>query len=243
MAVPLDPNYSVKFVNPDLQGRSLSLPLPEQFSFSVQSTWAPFSESGLIDMVTFAGDNASFVPFAQKGAKLETMRIQAQNKNAYISSFSKQFWQSTSPIEFQLKFELLAFESAASEVMGKIETLGKLALPKKGAVSDIRVEGVPIGGVINSASSAILGTGNNGEAILPPTRDTSLYIGQRIYFPSVIITNITPTFEVKPDSGGNYVMASVDVSIRTSYIPTSSDFVFSKSKSPEEAAASSSTLR
>jgi hypothetical protein len=244
----LDPNYSVTFVNPDLKGRSLKLPLPESFSFSVQSTWAPFSEAGLIDMVNFAGETTqswtSGIPViggiasggAKVGTKIETLRIQAQNKNAYVASFARQFWQSTNPIDFQLKFDLVAFEDAAEEVMGKIEALGKLALPKKGNVSDIKVEGFNVGSTVSSVSSSLLGNQGNGEAILPPTRETSLYIGQRIYFPNIIIVNITPTFEVKPDRSGNYIMASVDVSIRTSFIPTSSDFVFSKNRSTQEEA-------
>lgn len=250
MAKPLDPNYSARFINPDLKGKSLILPMPEQFSLSLSSSWKPFSEQGLIDIVNFGGEKVSTIASglgsgfgnlasgaARNLSKVETLRIQAQNRNAYIASFAQQFWESTSPIEFQLRFDLMAFESAAEEVMQRIEILGKLMLPVKGKVSDIRVEGTNIGSNINSFSTSILGTENNGQAILPPTRDTSLFIGQKIFFPRVVITNVTPTFEVKPDKDGNYTAATVDVSIKTSFIPTRDDFVFSISKSPQEIAA------
>jgi hypothetical protein len=51
----------------------------------------------------------------------------------------------------------------------------------------------------------------------------SLYIGQFLYFPSVVVTDVSPTFDVTLDSTGKPTRATVDVSFRTFYVPTQND--------------------
>lgn len=51
----------------------------------------------------------------------------------------------------------------------------------------------------------------------------SLYIGQFLYFPSVVITDVSPTFDTTLDGTGKPTRATVDVSFRTFYVPTQND--------------------
>lgn len=51
----------------------------------------------------------------------------------------------------------------------------------------------------------------------------SLYVGQFLYFPSVVITDVSPTFDVSLDGTGKPTRATVDVSFRTFYVPTQND--------------------
>lgn len=51
----------------------------------------------------------------------------------------------------------------------------------------------------------------------------SLYLGQFLYFPSVVITDVTPNFDVTLDGTGKPTRATVDVSFRTFYVPTQND--------------------
>lgn len=51
----------------------------------------------------------------------------------------------------------------------------------------------------------------------------SLYVGQFLYFPSVVITDVSPTYDVILGPDKNPLRASVNVGIRTFYIPTSQD--------------------
>jgi len=55
------------------------------------------------------------------------------------------------------------------------------------------------------------------------TNNISLYIGQFLYFPSVVITDVSPTYDVVLGVDKNPVRASVNVGIRTFYMPTSQD--------------------
>lgn len=51
----------------------------------------------------------------------------------------------------------------------------------------------------------------------------SLYIGNFIYLPSVVITDVSPTFDVMVGPDNNPLRATVNVSFRTFFIPTQND--------------------
>lgn len=51
----------------------------------------------------------------------------------------------------------------------------------------------------------------------------SLYVGQFLYLASVVVTDVSPTFDIVIGKDGNPMRASVDVSFRTFYIPTEND--------------------
>jgi hypothetical protein len=55
------------------------------------------------------------------------------------------------------------------------------------------------------------------------TNNISLYIGQFLYFPSVVITDVSPTYDVILGKDKNPLRATVNVGIRTFYMPTSQD--------------------
>jgi hypothetical protein len=51
----------------------------------------------------------------------------------------------------------------------------------------------------------------------------SLYIGQFMYFPSVVVTDVSPTFDVVLSPDGKPMRATVNVGFRTFYVPTEND--------------------
>lgn len=51
----------------------------------------------------------------------------------------------------------------------------------------------------------------------------SLYIGQFMYFPSVVVKDVSPTYDVIIDVNKNPVRATVNVTFQTFYIPTQND--------------------
>lgn len=55
------------------------------------------------------------------------------------------------------------------------------------------------------------------------TNNISLYLGQFQYFPSVVVTDVSPTFDVVLGPDNNPVRASVVVAFRTYYVPTEND--------------------
>ena len=207
----------------------LTLPLPEDISFGVSSSWEAFSEGSLIDFVNkgakYLGD------FGEAGAFSYETYARATNKNAFISSFSHQTWRSTSPLEFQLKVTLSAFESAKGDVMEKLERLVKLSLP--GDSRSTSNDGL-IGKIEGLAIGAVKQADPNATLITPPPRDIGLYLGTNIRIPAIVIPNVNISFETRADSMGNFIFATADISIKSSYTPSASLFKFEGFKSPDE---------
>jgi hypothetical protein len=50
-----------------------------------------------------------------------------------------------------------------------------------------------------------------------------LRIGNALFFPNVIVTGVSPMFDVMCDASGNFISAQVDVAMRTSQILTKDD--------------------
>jgi hypothetical protein len=85
------------------------------------------------------------------------------------------------------------------------------------------------GGVVSKTIDGIRTTA--GEVARPVSRaivnsvknNISLYIGQFQYFPSVVVTDVSPTFDVVIGPDKNPLRASVVVQFRTFYTPTDRD--------------------
>lgn len=80
-----------------------------------------------------------------------------------------------------------------------------------------------------SVTKSIRGNVNNTLVNLSATLvnsiegNISLYIGNFIYIPSIVITDVSPTFNVILGPDGNPMRASVQVSFKMFYIPTQDD--------------------
>jgi hypothetical protein len=84
-------------------------------------------------------------------------------------------------------------------------------------------------------SSAISGIGNSVKGLNEPAKalstalvnrvvnNISLYLGKFLYLPSVVITDVSPTYDVVISNDGNPMRAMVNVGFRTFYLPTSND--------------------
>lgn len=86
----------------------------------------------------------------------------------------------------------------------KSDTFGALAKAKNSAQDNIA----------RPISSAIVNSIVN---------NISLYIGTFLYFPSVVITDVSPTYDVMIGPDDNPLRATVNVNFRTFYIPTQND--------------------
>lgn len=205
-------------------GGILTLPLPEDIAFGVNSTWESFSEGNLID---FVNKIAPAVPIVGKPAALayETA-TRATNSNAYISSFSHQTWRGTGPLEFQLKITLSAYSSAKTDVMDKLQALTKLSLPSGNREINGKIEG--------EALKAVRLVDANASLITAPPRDIGLYLGASINLPAVVIPFVNISFETRADAKGDFIFATADIGIKSSYTPNSQMFLFKSFSSPKE---------
>lgn len=81
--------------------------------------------------------------------------------------------------------------------------------------------GALLNGAVNTANSVAKPVSN---AIVNSVKNNiSLYIGQFQYFPSVVVTDVSPTFDVVLGPDKNPVRATVVVQFRTFYTPTARD--------------------
>lgn len=209
----------------------LLLPLPEDIGFGVSSSWESFSEGNLIDYVN---KGAKYVPVigGELGAFTYETYARATNKNAYISSFSHQTWRGTSPLEFQLKVTLTAYEDAQKDVMEKLEILTRLSLPQG---SRQTTNTGTVGKVENTAVGLVREFDPNASLITAPPRDITLHLGTKLRIPAVVIPQVNINFETRTDVNGNFIFATADIYIKSSYTPNSGMFVFESFQSPEEA--------
>lgn len=77
-------------------------------------------------------------------------------------------------------------------------------------------------GALKSAADKVAQT-TSAALVAALKGNISLYIGQFMYFPSVIIKDVNPTFDVILDQDKNPMRATVNVNFETFYVPTSYD--------------------
>lgn len=99
-------------------------------------------------------------------------------------------------------FTLSNMKDAFTEL--KSDTFGALAKAKNSAQENIA----------RPLSSAIVNSIKN---------NISLYIGQFLYLPSVVITDVSPTYDIMIGPDNNPIRATVNVNFRTFFIPTQND--------------------
>lgn len=207
----------------------LLLPLPEDIAFGVSSSWESFSEGNLIDFVNKGARNLSSI--GEAGAFTYETYARATNSNAYISSFSHQTWRGTSPLAFSLKVTLTAYDDAQKDVMEKLEILTRLALPQ--GARDTKNSGI-IGAAETGAVGVVRQFDANASLITSPPRDITVHLGTKLRIPAVVIPSVNINFETRTDANGNFIFATADIDIKSSYTPNSGMFVFESFQSPEE---------
>ena len=125
--------------------------------------------------------------------------------------------------------------SASSAVSSVTNAAGSVVSGVSGAVSGA-YNSLSSGGLTGAAIDATVGSakalkaGANGALVALSNQmvnaiegNISLYIGKFIYIPCVVITDVSPTFNVILSADGNPTRASVAVTFKMLYIPTQAD--------------------
>jgi hypothetical protein len=103
------------------------------------------------------------------------------------------------------------FGAGKSLVAGKAMDTGSAVA---GATSFLSAGADAANGLARTLSSALVNS---------VTNNISLHVGQFLYFPSVVVTDVSPTYDVLLGQDNNPLRASVNVNFRTFYIPTQND--------------------
>ena len=217
------------------QGLIVEAWLPESIGLDVNAEYqAPYAQ-GLGQANAKVGELARFL-----GVSLTTQALTAQ------------IWQGSGEFVFTLPFVFQA-ESSGADVMLNIKRLLSLTMPDGGSGGLLEAPGprldlrkMSIGGVrptsvgtmIDGLSNALTSIGDsnsipqgvnnvarelNSALINSVTNNISLYIGQFFYLPSVVITDVSPTFDVVLAQDKNPIRATVNVNFKSFFVPTKQD--------------------
>lgn len=200
--------------------QTLEAVLPENYELNVNSDYSPAFPNGL----------ASFVE-NKSGAVAQGLRLLGYNMQS--QDMTLQVWQGSAPIDFSIPFIFIAYKDAYKEITLPIAALHALVMPTSlgGSGGFFKSPG-PTVTINKKAFTSISGAGTalgnlaHGEvfhSFLSITGKTSVYIGNHLYFPNVIITGVTSNFETKFTKAGQPIMGSVNVAFRTLFTPTAED--------------------
>ena len=201
----LDP-YSLYIDAPTARARPISIAanLPDSFEFSITSDYdTPFA-SLLQDKVQ------RFLPGAKIMSQLQTAQI----------------WQGSAPIEISLPILIAADRNPRKEIVDVVADLFSLVLPYRDGRSFLRSPGPRLAASGSDIAGAIAGDGDSAVQALDSIGIeglTSIHIGNFVYFPNVVITNVSNSYETMFDVNGKPMKATLNVTFRTFLVPTYQD--------------------
>lgn len=183
---------------------AISMYLPEQFQFSIGSSYSSPFAGGLVE-----------------GSKLGQLTSMLGMTNLVTQGATLQVWQGTTEVQFSLTFELHAKNDPVKEVLDPIKNLLKLTLPSRlGNAGGLLVPPGPSLIVKDSFNNLV----KNGLAAKGQFRnEIALQIGSFLRFESVVIESVNHAFDSHFDARGLPMGANVDVSFKTFVVPTVED--------------------
>jgi len=203
-------NYLVTVTQNNLQVNGI---LPETFEFSITSEYDTPYASGLVDN------------------EMAKNALRAFGVSTTTQAQTAQTWQGSSPIDITIPMMFMADSDPIREVKEPILNLLKLATARA-------LEGDTLGSarvLVSPGPKRTLSINNErGETTLVSKAQSlvksyklndqiRLDIGNAWTFKSVVITNVSNTYDTIFDVDGNPLKASVNVSFRTYFTPLQDD--------------------
>jgi hypothetical protein len=201
-----NPLYQVHVVANEMR-IMVSAYLPDSFSLGVTSEYdTPFAQG--IETGIGAIDSIMKSPLARA----------ATGSNFITQWMTAQVWSGSAPIAIQLPLVFIADTDPQKEVLKPIKDLMKLAMPSSGigAIGDAK-------GFLQSPGPRVKIDKETQSISFDVRNPISIQIGKFLRFPSVVIENISQTYNTVFDSRGLPVRASVEITFKTFVTPTSED--------------------
>ena len=124
-------------------------------------------------------------------------------ENVMVQELSRMMWMNTTPIEIPLSLSFDAKDSAFEDVFKPMRALELLALPD-------------LNGPFLTAP---------GPSAQNPNRNRcSLFIGRMWYFPSVIVTSVTSTYDPKLTKDGYPISGQTEITFSTDMVLSKRDW-------------------
>lgn len=190
---------------------TLDTPLPENFGFSLASTYdRPFAKP----LSQIAGDAAGMGGAA--GTAEDVLRA-STGVTSIMKYLSGAVWSSGSAMTISIPFVIVAHDNAYLEVTDKIKKLTQLAAPSESAAGTLVAPGPHVGN-----TTALLAGDFSGGVQLGGDEIT-LRIGRFLKFTPCIINSVHTTFDSQFDQSGNPIAATINVEFEAFWTTTKED--------------------
>lgn len=240
-----NPNYMAKFVyqpkdageEGGVDGGVINLYLPENFQFNFSSSFdQPFSQG----MVNAPGIQ-NFVKFFGASLTSQSMSVQVW-QGTQCPEFNLTFdliAEDSASLDVMAPIKKLSKLCLPGVNNGLLTPPGpRFDLAKVGNLLGVATK-ESIGGAVGAVGGAVTGdftkvvgsaqsaAGKIGDAaselLKAPENNVKLHIGRFLVFPSVVIQNVSQTYNTLFNEQGLPIRASIDVSLSTWYVPVKKD--------------------
>ena len=194
--------------------------LPEKIGFSISSHYdTPFSQG--------------FFP------KVVTDISKAIGQGSLVNQgMTAQVWQGAGNIELSLSLIFYAETDSYIDVVKPITDLCRIAMPSKNSAGLLTPPGpsLDLGNTLTNAVNTTLETvagvyasvtnttAPTGTPAAPQIKNNiSLRIGDFLFLPRVVVTNVQQSYDTRFDANGRPVYAEVDLTVQTYLTPTKED--------------------
>lgn len=175
--------------------------LPEQLSFQLTANW-----DSLLKNFLGSGQGNGVI-----GAFQNIMHLLG-TRTAYTQISSFPTWTGTEPLEFSIPFRFDAVSNTEDDVVKPWVSLMKVVCPTSES-----------SGLLKAPGPQIIWDEYQKRPTFNEERVLSLKIGNFIYIRGVIVTGVSNTLYSKFDENGMPIAAQCDVSLRTTWSPTTED--------------------
>jgi len=238
----LNPNYFARLVYQSTAGDDpgvITLALPENFQFNFSSSFdQPFAQ-GIVN----APGLSQVTKFFGASLTSQSMSVQVwQGSSCPEFNLTFQLIAETDSVkDILLPVSRLSRLVVPGVVGGLLAPPGPRLDPKKVAeagvvaaksILGVGVQGGGIAGVLTGGfegfvpalSATATNIGNALDGILKePANNVTLHIGRFLKFPSVVIQNVSQTYDTVFDKRGLPLKASIDITLSTWYVPVKDD--------------------
>lgn len=210
-------------------------PVPAAYKIKVVSTASNVAVIGIMqEKTTFRATSewGTFIPIGGMQGLTNQLSQLFGGRTLMTKFMSRRIWKGTSPITIALDFNFQSVNNTLTNVVYPAQALLSMALP---SVSNLKVFGQnlpllkapgPSPFHFKQEQEEVKGMGATARQFLPGLKGgdiITLSVGNHLFFPSVIVKEVTPTFDTRMDPDGWPISATVNVLFETYEIITKED--------------------
>lgn len=191
---------------------NLSTPLPENFDFSLSSSYDRPLDQPLSNL---SNNNSGIM--SPTGKIATTMILGQTTKHKYLSGA---VWVGGSYLGISLPFVIHAYEDSKVDVIDKVVQLMSLVTPSESGPGGLLQTPGPTVGNLGAMMA-----GDFSEASQMSGDEITINLGKFFTLSPCIITSVQPTFDTQFDQKGTPIATTVNVTIESFFTTTKEDLI------------------